>query len=273
MALQNKYSNKLTKLKLSIQTSLSGLSFCILNSETNTITYLKDINFEKKLNHLELLDVLKKHFETDSDLNNNFEEVIIIHDNQLSALVPKPLFNEDCLADYLKFSSKILKSDFIAYDELLINDSVNVYVPYININNFIYDIFGDFTYKHLSSVLISNILQIEKHSETVKAHVNISKHQFELIITEKAKLVLYNTFKHNTKEDFIYFLLFTLEQLNLNPETLNLVFIGDVNKDDQIYNIAYKYIRNISFGNRHDTYKYINIPKTAYSNFTLINSF
>ena len=71
---------------------------------------------------------------------------------------------------------------------------------------------------------------------------------------------------------FIYYILFTAEQLNLNPETLNLVFIGDITEDDEIYNIAYKYIRNISFGNRNDDFEYIDKPKSNYSNFTLLKS-
>ncbi|MCF7560654.1 DUF3822 family protein [Sabulilitoribacter multivorans] len=273
MALQNKSSNKLTNLKLSIQISLSGLSFCILNSNDNTITFLKEIHFSKNLNPLQILDNLKAEFSKEKALSGPFSEVCVVHDNDISALVPKPLFKEDCLADYLKFNSKILKSDFITYDELLVNDSVNIYVPYINVNNFIYDKFGAFTYKHVSTILIENILLLEKHSETVKVYVNVSKNHFEIIIVDKAKLLLYNTFKYQTKEDFIYFILFTAEQLELNPETFNLIFLGDITKNDELYKIAYTYIRNISFSDRQDSYTFEDKPKSSYSNFALIKSF
>ncbi|WP_245794755.1 DUF3822 family protein [Flaviramulus basaltis] len=258
---------------MSIQISLSGLSFCILNRDLNTITFLKEVHFDKKLNPLELLDALKEQFNTENVLNDTFSNTYVIHDNDLSSLVPRPLFNEDFLADYLKFNSKILKSDFITFDELLINDSINVYVPYINVNNFIYEKFGTFTYKHISTILISDILLIEKNIEATKVYINVSKNHFEIIIVSQGKLLLYNTFKHNTKEDFIYFILFTAEQLKLNPETLNLVLIGNIKKDDDLYNIAYKYIRNISFGNRKDSYTYNIEPEAEYSNFALIKSF
>lgn len=273
MAQTNNTSNKLTHIDLSIQLGLSGLSFCILQKDTNTISKIKQVSFSKKLNPLEVLDKLKHLFNTENDLQTKFSSVCIIHDNELSTLVPKPLFNNNNLADYLKFNSKILKSDFITYDDILINDSVNVYVPYININNFIYDMYGAFTFKHISTVLIEQILFIEKNSDKTKVYVNVSKNHFEIIIVNKAKLLLYNTFEYTTKEDFIYYLLFAAEQLKLNPETLNLVFIGAVLKDDELFNIAYKYIRHISFGSRNDNYKYAEKPKTDYSNFTLINSF
>ncbi len=275
MATTSKTFNKLTNLDLSIQISLSGLSFCTLQRDTNTIAYLKDVDFNKKLNPLEILDKLKHVFNTEKELQGDFNNVCIIHDNELSTLVPKSLFSEDCLADYLKFNSKILKSDYITYDDILINDSVNVYVPYININNFIYDRFGAFTFKHVSTILIEQILLAEKNSETTKVFVNVNKNHFEVLVVEKSKLIFYNTFEYKTKEDFIYYLLFTVEQLKLNPEILNLIFIGDIDTKDELYIIAYKYIRFVFLGNREDDYKYsINAqPANHNSNYTLIKSF
>lgn len=272
---KNNISNKLTNLELSIQLSLSGLSFCILQRDNNTISALKHINFDKKLNPIELLDRLKHIFNTEPDLQHSFKKLVIIHDNDLSSLVPKSLFNEDCLADYLKFNSKILKSDFISYDDIIINDSVNVYVPYININNFIYEKFGNFTYKHISTLLIEQILLIEKKSDVPKVYVNVSKNYFEIIVVKNAKLILYNTFEYTTKEDFIYYILFTAEQLEFNPETLNLVFLGDINNKSELYKIAYKYIRFVFLGHREDNYKYNSDaqPETNHSNFALIKSF
>lgn len=272
MAITNNSSNNLNNLELSIQLSLSGLSFCILNKDSNTIIEVKELRFEKRLNPFEVLDELKVLFENESTLNNSFTNVTIVHNNDLSTLVPEALFNKNHVADYLKFNSKILKSDFIAYDSILENSSVNVYVPYININNYIYDKFGTFIFKHISSVLIDSILRIEKASTTPKVYIHVSLNHFEIIIIKEGKLELYNTFVYNSKEDFIYYILFTAEQLNLNPETLNLVFIGDITEDDEIYNIAYKYIRNISFGNRNDDFEYIDKPKSNYSNFTLLKS-
>lgn len=273
MVLQNKHVINSKKIKLSIQISLSGLSFCILNPKSNTITFIKEVNFEKKVNPLQLLEVLQEQFNTESILQEHQYDVCVIHDNNLSALVPKPLFHQDNMADYLKFSSKILKTDFITYDELLQNDSINVYVPYININNYIYDLFGEFTYKHISTVLISALLQKEKNTPTTQVYVHVSKTHFELIIIEQSKLLFYNSFEYETAEDFIYYILFTAEQLNLNPETLQLVLIGAITNNSSLYKIIYKYIRNVKFGTRQDTYKYNTKPTTNYSNFSLIKSF
>lgn len=275
MAITSNTYNIPTKQELSIQISLSGLSFCILQRDTKTITFLKDYNFDKKLNPHEVLDKIKHLFNTESFLKSNFDNVQVIHVNELSTLVPKPLFDENCLADYLKFNSKILKSDFIAFDSIEINDTANVYVPYVNINNFIYDLFGSFTYKHVSTILIEQILAIEKNANNVKVYINVNKNHFEMVVIDKSKLLLFNTFEYTTKEDFIYYILFTAEQLQLNPELFELIFTGDIDSKDELYFIAYKYVQFVFFGKRQDSYKYsLNAqPQSNHSHFTILKSF
>jgi len=275
MAITSNTYNIPAKQELSIQISLSGLSFCILQRDTKTISFLKDYEFERKLNHHEVLDKIKHLYNTESFLQSHFSNVQVIHVNELSTLVPKPLFDENCLADYLKFNCKILKSDFIAFDAIEINDTANVYVPYVNINNYIYDLFGVFTYKHVSTILIEQILATEKNATNVKVYINVNKNHFEMVVINKSKLLLYNTFEYNTKEDFIYYILFTAEQLQLNPELFELIFIGDIDSKDELYVITYNYVQFVFFGKRQDHYKFnLNAqPKNNHSHFTILKSF
>lgn len=265
----------ITHLKLSIQVSLSGLSFCVLNSATNEIEYLKTSNFNKRLNPNQVLDKLKHLFNSEKELKRSFEEINVIHKNELSTIVPKALFNEDNLADYLKFNNKILSTDFITYDEINLNDSVNVYVPYININNYLYDTFGEFTYKHFSTIFIEQVLKAEKNAEKPKMYVNVCNEYFEVVVAQNGKLTFYNTFEYCTKEDFIYYVLFTAEQLNLNPETLELIFTGNIDSKDELYAIAYKFVRFVFFSERLDNFKYMENaqPQNNHSLFVLLNSF
>ena len=157
-------------------------------------------------------------------------------------------------------------------DDLQKINAKNVYVPYIPINNYLFQNFGAFEYKHHTTIFIEKLLSLSS-SEEKKVYVNVSSKSFDVVVIQNKKLQFSNSFEFETKEDFIYYLLFTTEQLQLNPETLHLVFIGDINKDGELYDISYQYIRNVSFGSRFDSYKYKNQPKTNYSDFTLIKSF
>ena len=72
-----------------------------------------------------------------------------------------------------------------------------------------------------------------------------------------------------TKEDFIYYLLFTAEQLQLNPEEFPVVLMGSVNKNDDLFNITYKYVRHVSLLAK-DAMLYSNAANSKH--FTLLNS-
>ena len=121
----------------------------------------------------------------------------------------------------------------------------------------------------LVSIISINFNQIQVTTELLESLRNISFRNFEIIIVENNKLRFYNRFEYNTKEDFIYYLLFTAEQLQLNPEEFPAILMGTVDEKDDLFKIAYKYVRHVSV-----------LPKEAmlYNNdtgskhFTLLNS-
>jgi hypothetical protein len=272
MAIANNNLEHTNNKRLSIQISLNGLSFCILEIESQTVTQLYHTHFNERVTPVTLLDIIKNLFKVEVVLQKNFQSVQVIHSNDLSTNIPKELFNENHIADYLKFNSKILKSDFIAFDCVDINDSICVYVPYVNINNFIYEQFGSFTYSHISTILINQILKAEKNSKSTSVYLHIYEGCFQIIVSDNGNLELYNSFEFQSKEDFIYYTLFTLEQLHLDPETLKIKLLGSIEEHDELYTILYKYIRHVEFGKRFDQYKYAYETKTTYADFTLIHS-
>jgi len=260
---------------LSIQISLSGLSFCILNRTSNTVELRHTIKLDKKATPFELLNELKTTIGSNSHFEQKFDSVLCIYQNELSCLVPKDLFNENNLADYLKFNAKILKTDFISYDTLSTGDCMNVYVPLININNYIFDTFGSFDYKHSSTVLIDALLQKSSESKEELMYINVNASTFEIVVVKNAQLIFYNTFEYVTKEDFIYYILFTVEQLKLNTETIKTSITGSMKKENELFQIVYKYIRFVSFEEPILYYKFNDDakPSIGHSDFIILNSF
>ncbi len=232
--------------KLSIQISLNGLSFCVLDTVDNNILASENVVFEQEVNPLGLLKKVKEIFEKYKVANVSFSEVIAIHKNQLFSLVPKALFDEGELANYLKFNAKILTNDVIVYDELESNDLMNVYVPFMNVNNYIYELFGEFEFKHSSTVMVESLLNTPQQGSEPVCYVHVGEKQMEITVVSNKKLLLHNSFNYTTKEDFIYYLLFTLEQLKLDTNTVKLMLFGAIDEDDENYGICYNYIKNIS---------------------------
>ncbi len=231
---------------MSIQVRLNGLSFCTRDSSTGEITWYYKEDFNKEYNPVKILQHIENLYKKVEQLNRPVNEVVLLFSHELYTFVPKEFFVEDEASNYLKFSTKILKTDVVDHDHLENRDLVNVYIPYTNITNFLFDKYGEFEYRHSSSVLVEEAFKLGK-AETPKAILNTFPGYYDLVIVQDNKLLYCNTFTYETKEDFIYYLLFTLEQLKLEPESLDLYLLGNIKKDSPNYKILYTYVRNIHF--------------------------
>lgn len=232
--------------KLSIQVSLSGLSFCCFDTLNDTISSFNEITFDTVDKGIKIETLFATAFQNYPELSSEFDEILIIHNNTLSTFVPAPLFDEQYIGSYLQYNTKVFESDFFSFDEISNYQINSVYIPYVNMNNFFIDKFGTFDYKHANSILVSKLLDRSKNNDIKTMYVHFDIGHFEIVVIQNQKLLLFNSFDYQSVEDFIYYVLFTAEQLNLNPENFPLELIGDINKDSEFYKIAYKYIRNVT---------------------------
>lgn len=233
---------------ISIQISLDGFSFCILNTDLQEVVALASYDFLDKNPTPEIvLSNLKMLYKEEPVYSKQFKSVNVCFKNSLNTLVPNEFFEPELASKYLQNTIKVLKNDFIAFDELTEVNATNVYIPYVNIINYFLDLYGPFNYQHVATVLVNNLLQINKINGGTHTYVNCSKNELEIVVLSDHKLVLYNTHKITATEDFVYFLLFTYEQLGLNPEKDSLHLLGTIDEQSAYYQGIQKYIRNVSF--------------------------
>ena len=259
--------------KLSIQVSLNGLSFCVADTVSQKVLISDTIEFSEEKNPMLVKDELEKLFKIHDIENMEFDEVVAVHRNTLFGLVPKSLFNPDNLLEYLKFNTKVLATDVLSFDEIENQELMIVYVPYMNINNYIYELYGEFTYMHNGTVLLQSLLNNQSQNKETVCYVHVSNNQLDVAVLDQRKLLLYNNFIYTTKEDFAYYLLFVLEQLDLDPKTVSVKLFGTIEEDDPIFQLCYSYIQNISIfvPSSPQMFK-MGEPATNSIDFTLINT-
>ncbi len=234
--------------KLSIQVSLNGLSFCVLDTLNHTILAAEQVTFTPALTLHALLKELKSLLHRNDIVEQHFSEVTVIHKNKLFSLVPQPLFDENELPHYLKFNARLMVNDHIAYEEIPHQDIINVYVPYTNVNNYIFDCFGEFEYKHSGTILITALLQQNRTTLAPVCYVQIATGVMEMGVLSDKKLLFYNQFEYNTPEDFLFYLLFSLEQAQVDLTKVQLHLSGKVAVGDFLYKGCCRYIKNVSVG-------------------------
>ncbi len=233
--------------KLSIQVSLDGFSFYIKNDSNSEVIEANSFHFDHTHAPEQALSKIKDVFSELPILNNAFKQVEVIYDNELFTLVPEALFDQNNLADYLKFNTKILKTDFTVFDELEFASLINVYIPYSNINNFFFDHFGTFSFFHSQTVFLKSILEKKSQVEDVKeVHVHLAETSISVLVKKNNSLLLNNRFNYQNAADCVYYILYCYEQLQLDPEVNPILLYGQVTENDEIYRLIYDYIRNVS---------------------------
>ncbi len=235
-----------TYKKLAVQVALDGLSFGVFDTLNNTPLLLKQVPFNSIQRSAKIEDIMEEVYRENPELKHQYDEIAIIHSNNLSTFVPTALFDEEFIGSYLQYNTKVFETDFFTFDTLENYEMNHVYIPYVNMNNFFIDQYGSFDYKHAHTVLVSRLLDLSKNKEERKMFVHINESHFEIIVVQNQKLLLFNSFEYKTPEDFIYYILFTAEQLQLNPENFNLELLGNIQEDDVYFKIAYQYIRNVA---------------------------
>lgn len=232
-------------LKLSVQVSLTGLSFLVVDSSEERIVFFRELPFENTHTPEEVLEKIKYAYQTTPQLNVSFENIEVIHRNTLFSLVPNALFDESKLSDYVKFSSKLFPTDYLDVDAHDTLEMKNVYVPLTNVNNYFFDKYGAFTFQHSNTIFINTIITSATHDSQAAVYAHFSENCLDVLVTKGKNVLLCNSFSIKTPEDFMYYLLFVAEQLQLNPEEFPLFLTGTISEESPYYEMAYTYVRNV----------------------------
>ncbi len=214
----------------------------ILSMPDGTLTNHIYKEFSKKIETHLLESKLDSIISESNFTKQNITNVKLIVCNRLSSIVPKNLFEEKFSLEYLKYNAKLLKNDFSANDKIEEIGAINVYIPFVNVNNYLIEKFGAFNYYHYSTILIKKLIKIANHKKT-SFFVNIQLDSIQILIFKNKKLQLYNNFEIKEKEDIIYFLLLSIEQNKIDNKKTKISLHGIIKNDT--YLLLEKFISNL----------------------------
>lgn len=237
--------------RLSIFILQDGFSFLVTSDYSQSPLFFESFRTDVVGSTSELLKRLKSKIDSGFLTEYQINLLEVIYGTPQFGIVPHAYFDESLLPHYLKYSSKLIEGDDFSYDEITSIQANTVYIPYINVNNYLFEKFGSFNYTHAFTRLIeSAFTKSFSFKEYVK--VFVSDHMIFLTAFRDQKLLLTNTFSFETPEDFAYYILFSFEELKLDREELTLDFTGNFLKTDEnkALNILSNYIRHIAFSNK-----------------------
>jgi hypothetical protein len=238
-----------SSISLSIQLSLKYLSFCIIDNSQNKFLAIVNYVFPEKVSSFVLADFINKLFEYESLLKKEYKNIIISYECTQSTLIPDEIYDNSNKEIYLSFfnqeiEDKIIISNFAPELKLY-----SIFAIPKCINNAFQNNLSNYKIIHSSNSYFQSIYNNFSNTENFnsKIFVDVESHSFEIVIFRNNKLLFNNSFQFKTKEDFLYYLLFVLNQLNINPVKIQLVLSGKITPNSSIFNLLTKYISNIIF--------------------------
>ena len=267
------YKNKASKSNtiLSIHVHVSGLSFFTHDTKTKKASEIVRKNFVghtpiEKL-HEEIFSLLK----TQELTEKSFKEVRCSVENNLVTLVPRSLFEENSLEEYMQKDIALEANDFITYDIVPSVDWVAVYVPFVNINNMLIDTFGSFKYYHAVSIWLKALTSHSKaDGELVWSLYKENGHAHLALLRDK-KLQFYNCFEATNPKDLAYYVLLSAKENKLSPNEVPLFLVGDIVADDASYKELYTFIRSLNFISPENLYEFETSRLNRHQDFCVLN--
>lgn len=267
--------NNTSDYDLFLQITRDGLKYLILENASKTFIGIEEFRFNETQSDDSIIEPIQEILTTNPTLQHSFRTFDVTYINNRSTLIPNAVFQKNKIAEYHQFNFDKLEEDNYYTDQLISLNANNIYT----IPDFIIDAFSsikEVTFKHFSSALIEASLLHAKTTKTpLLINVNVLPSEFQISIIKNQKLELYNSFTYQTNEDFIYYLLFALQQLNINNEDVTIRLLGEIEKESPLYHLISQYIKKITFGTRPSNLKYSSIFKEIppHAHHSLFNQF
>lgn len=172
------------------------------------------------------------------------------------ALVPEPLFSRQHLQEMLDLTSTPTGESRYFSDALSLSQAQFVYAVPEGLLRETGAAFGQPMVFHAAVAFIENELRLNKHEDQALVSVLLRPGVFDMVVTRGSELRFYNSFRYQSTEDFIYFLLFSLEQLQLNPDQVWVRAYGEIEKISSLWMVSRKYIRNFNLGGGFESLSY-----------------
>ena len=190
----------------------------------------------------------------EDDLLNQVQpkRVILSVYSPVQSLVPAPLFSRDTLRETLSLTNIPGEKDEVYSDSIVSANAHLLFSIPSSLSDEICRYFPGAMIFHASSSFIENQLRLHKHESETRIAVVFRRKHIDMVITQGNELRFFNIFETESIEDFMYYLLFCMEQLQLNPDQTPVTCYGEIEKINANWLLGRKYIRNFEFGDKVD---------------------
>jgi hypothetical protein len=235
-------------LHLSLELREKEVVACLLDKHLNK--YIAWATFSINGKEKSTSDALKEDF-----FASTIADTSVVFTPNSSILVPALYFKKELVNDYLGFQQLDKLNETPCFDYIKNLDSYNLYTVNNESLSIMREVFPNASFRHHSSIFIEYLLIENKSMHEDKVYITVFNKYMDVAVLQSGKLVLSNRFYYENDSDFMYYLLWVYEQLNLDTEKVPCVFYGEINPEK--FAAAGKYIQKTKLGARNEQSGYV----------------
>ncbi len=229
-------------------------------SEDNRVLLLEDYVLPEITSPSALLDTLKEIFEAHGVLSAGFwRNIKVSFKTQKFVQVPAALFNEESMREYLLFNAQVDElTETVLKAQHFNQDTVTVFAVHTNLLEWLNGLYPNRKpiILHQSAALIEGVIAASGKHKNNPLYVYIDRFKLHIIACNKGKLVYYNQFVIGQFQDYVRYIMLVMKSLKMDQRTSEVILWGYIGKNSPHYHEFYKFIQNVSFGNRSETLKF-----------------
>ncbi|GGG14247.1 DUF3822 family protein [Pontibacter amylolyticus] len=239
---------------LYIALSSKAMRLAVADVERNKFVALEDYELITVFTPLQIAEQLRLIADQSPILQEQrWLDIRVSVSNQFFTLVPETLFDPAHQEDYLRLHSTLdPQQHVILHNRTFGLDAVNIFavdgVLYRMVQSFFPERTVQFT--HQTSALIKSLLLQTDRKAGRTMHLYVERNYVTVLVIDENGLQFCNVFHYLSPEDFIYFVVFVMQEQKMNPEQETITAWGDITPDSSLFNMLKKYIRQVKFGKR-----------------------
>lgn len=247
---------------MSIQISLDGLSFCILDPVTNIFHSITDVRFDKQDTHFAQQE---QYILGCNDLRRRYRKVLISIDSPAFTMMPLTLYDEQRVRSVLALTGiNVDPDDKVLRNNIELANSTTVFT----VPNFLYfflkNQFPGAEIFHSTTPVVSSML-LKRQGDGPQINVEFGPDNMTLIVVENNELKLCNRFYCREPLDYVYMLLYVADQLQIDIKSAMITVQGNVSYADARIRELKRFTRQVRMAEAPHFFSYaFAVPEQAH---------
>ena len=224
---------------LLIHLDTDSYSYAIIDQAQNQLKALVKNYFGERTESFSTFDRLEILKAENEIIGLNFGKVKISVETRAFTFVPDELYTDADLSKYSKFigvepDTTLLTADISAFG------IKNVTVIEPDLDSILKDAFPESLIVSQANSFLAGAANLAKAGGESQLYLNINVDSFEAAVIKNGSLDFYNIFEVNNTDEFNYFLVNLITQLNID-RNLPVSLSGEIQADDERYQRLQKY--------------------------------